>query len=47
MLYETAIFNLEKVTIKPLRDKKEIYAGKKCLMVQLICVVAARTCFIK
>ena len=27
ILYKTAIFNLQKVNIKSLRDKKEIYGG--------------------
>ena len=27
ILYKTAIFNLQKVNIKPLRDKKETYDG--------------------
>ena len=27
ILYETAIFNLQKVNIKSLHDKKEIYGG--------------------
>ena len=27
ILYKTAIFNLQKVNIKPLCDKKEIYGG--------------------
>ena len=27
ILYETAIFNLQKINIKSLRDKKEIYGG--------------------
>ena len=26
-IYKTAIFNLQKVNIKPLRDKKETYGG--------------------
>ena len=27
LLYKTAIFNLQKVNIKSLRDKKKIYGG--------------------